>query len=249
MPPRLPILSEVLRALRRRSSHNNASENIRYKIVALSYRGYWTSRGKPSQKGIERDAVAALYWVRKKYETAARPERPTVILWGQSLGAAIATTAAAHHLRDVEPSETSSSRSSHNPPPQLNIRGLIIETPFTSMRDMLIGLYPQRWLPYRYLGPFLRNNWDNRAAFRIISEAKSNADQDPSHGQILPRILILQAGRDELVPPSHATELETLCRQLGFEVSGTTVTGALHTEVMLHAEAQQAVVKFLRELN
>lgn len=121
LPPRLPILSEVLRAVaKKKTCQSKSDKKSRYTIVALSYRGYWTSRGKPSQQGIERDAVAALDWVQKMYENAALPGRATVILWGQSIGAAVATTAAAQYLHHVKLSVSLSSHSGRSS--QLNPR-------------------------------------------------------------------------------------------------------------------------------
>ena len=42
------------------------------------------------------------------------------------------------------------------------VDGLVLETPFTSIRAMLVAIYPQQWLPYRYLYPFLWNHWNSR---------------------------------------------------------------------------------------
>jgi uncharacterized protein len=48
-----------------------------------------------------------------------------------------------------------------------------------------------------------------------------------------PEILILEAGKDELVPKEHGDALEQRCRELGLEVKKKVVGSALHTEVML----------------
>src|SRR5437667_2012901 len=133
-PPRLPYLSAVLRPLR--PSSKIQKDPHRYTIVAVSYRGYWRSHGTPSQKGIEMDAIAALNWVRRRYY---QDSNLGMILWGQSIGAGVAAAAGASYQSKEY------------------IRSLILETPFTSIRDMLVALYPQRWLPYRYLWPFLWN--------------------------------------------------------------------------------------------
>ena len=117
------------------------------------------------------------------------------------------------------------------------MNGLVLETPFTSIRAMLIAIYPQKWLPYRYLYPFLWNQWDSRQALLRIAE--SNAK---------PLVLILPAGRDELVPKSHAAELENVCKDGGIDVRRLTVKGALHHEVLGKHEGRQAVVNFLRSI-
>jgi fermentation-respiration switch protein FrsA (DUF1100 family) len=60
-------------------------------ILALEYRGYGHSEGKPDEAGIYRDAEAAYeYLVNTK-----RIERKAIISFGQSLGSAVATHLAA----------------------------------------------------------------------------------------------------------------------------------------------------------
>jgi uncharacterized protein len=62
LPPRLPYLSAILKALQV-PPHGHTSEQIAHTIIALSYRGFWTSRGRATQQGIELDAQAALKWL------------------------------------------------------------------------------------------------------------------------------------------------------------------------------------------
>ena len=60
-------------------------------VLLLSYRGYGHSEGAPSEAGIRRDAQAALDYVR------ARPDLDPlrVVLFGRSLGGAVAVALAA----------------------------------------------------------------------------------------------------------------------------------------------------------
>ncbi|KAK0302319.1 hypothetical protein LTR01_008836 [Friedmanniomyces endolithicus] len=185
-PPRLPLLSQVLKLLK-------ASGGRHCTIVALSYRGYWTSSGKASQKGIELDAQAML------------------------------NTAAAHHV-----TQRCTPR----------IAGLILETPFTSIKSMLLALYPQKWLPYRYLYPFLRNHWDSGASLRRIAESGA----DPVE------ILLMPATRDEVVPPEEIEELERICKALELRYERKNILGALHTEATSRREGQQGVAEFVRKV-
>ncbi|KAF3898706.1 Alpha/beta superfamily hydrolase [Trichophyton interdigitale] len=215
IPPRLPQLSAVLKALDERP----------YTLIAVSYRGFWTSRGRASQRGIERDAVAALRWAGKTY-----PHPNTrLVLWGQSIGAGVATFLAASHHQ-----QHGCSRRSEAP-------ALILETPFVSVRSMLLALYPQRWLPYRYLGPFLRNWWDSEEALRSISNPGSN-------GTGKRKVLVVSAEKDELVPSEQADVIEKLCIEGGMDVSRTRVRGALHTEATFRGDGRNAVVSFLKRL-
>ena len=116
----------------------------------------------------------------------------------------------------------------------LRIRGLILETPFTSVKDMLAAIYPQPWLPYRYLWPFLRSRWDSRRALSDMVSLKTRSE-----------VLILQAGNDELVPWTHGEELEALSKNGQMDVRRFVVNGALHHEVMLKPQGRAAVIKFL----
>src|SRR4051794_33675624 len=62
LPPRLPFLSPVLRML----SQNRLDYPVKYIMVCCSYRGFWTSNGRPSEKGIALDAEATLRWIEKE---------------------------------------------------------------------------------------------------------------------------------------------------------------------------------------
>ncbi|KAL8774098.1 MAG: hypothetical protein Q9209_001206 [Squamulea sp. 1 TL-2023] len=226
LPPRLPSLSMVLKALQR-----EVAASTRYTLVALSYRGYWTSRGRPSERGIGLDAAAAIEFAVSKLK---RPgDEPTrLVLWGQSIGAGVATSAAAVLATSKRRREDIDGRDQAVDP---QISGLLLETPFVSVRAMLTAIYPQAWLPYRYLGPFLRNHWDSQAAMRKLA----------SSSILRPKILILQAANDELVPSSQSEQLEEVCRELKVDVKRIVVSGALHTDVVAKSRGRRAIVDFL----
>ncbi|KAF1988592.1 alpha/beta-hydrolase, partial [Aulographum hederae CBS 113979] len=224
LPPRLPGLSRVLREMTSVASKDGHPDPDTT-IIALSYRGYWSSRGRASQKGIILDAAAALSWIQSHHPNSK------LVIWGQSIGAGVATTAAARYLQQ--------SRSTPEVTRPLPISGLILETPFLSIRSMLATLYPEKWLPYRYLYPFLWNHWDSEKALRAIAEARSGKD--------IP-ILLVPAGKDEVVPPEQADILERLVKDLGFKVDRKDAKGALHTEAMARGEGRKAVVGFLRQV-
>ena len=215
LPPWLPFLSPVLRALRDAESKSQDSKihsqvgksgigaSIRYIMVCVSYRGYWTSKGRPSESGIAKDAVAALEWIASQPRNNLTSRVP-VILCGQSIGTGIATNIAANHQLL---------------PREVDIKLLILETPFTNIRDMLVTIYPQKWLPYRYLRPFLWNHLDSWRALEQISKSSIS----------LPKVVILEAEKDELVPKSHGDALEKRCIDLGLDVKRHVIRGALHT--------------------
>jgi uncharacterized protein len=90
-------------------------------LVALGYRGYGGSSGKPNEQGLIYDAVAA-------YEFAAARYAPArIVPWGESLGTAVAIALAAGHT----------------------VGGVILDAPFTSAADVGAAAYP--FVPVRAL--------------------------------------------------------------------------------------------------
>lgn len=219
LPPRLPMLSNVLGNIQ--AAHKYPS--IQYVLIALSYRGYWTSSGRASQRGIELDAQAFLDWVGEEF---AFENNIRIILWGQSIGAGVASVATATYLLRNDDDRN------------LHIQGLVLETPFSNIRSMLSAMYPQKWLPYGYLWPFLWNHWDSESALRSTAQ---HVDK--------PSVLLLPATKDEIVPSGEADKLEQLCRDIGIQVQRRDVPGALHTEATLRKSGQDAVTKFILDLS
>lgn len=210
VPPRLPLLSNTLKLL-----HSRMGEHVRFTMLALSYRGYWTSSGRATEPGIKLDAQATLEWVKKMYPEAS------IFLWGQSLGAGVACAAAEEHLSKADG--------------QL-LPGLVLETPFTSVSSMLKALYPEKWLPYRYLSAFLRSHWDSSLALRQISKAE---------GPRRPQVLLIAATRDEVVPTEEAEKLEQVCEETSVVFQRVNVIGALHNEATTRREGQEAIARFV----
>lgn len=222
LPPRLPDISAVLRRLR--DADADAEEPIQYMTVCLSYRGYWTSHDRPSERGINMDAQAALRWVSQLHRDRAvghLPPEPVVVLWGQSIGCGFATNLAAMPSR----------------PSHLTVDALVLETPFTNTRAMLQALYPQLWLPYQHLWPFLRNHLDSWKNLGAIAGKQQLCPPD---------VYIVEAAKDELVPPDHGATLQRRCQDLGLLAERHTVRGALHNGVMVRREGRRAVAQSIR---
>ena len=91
--------------------------------LIFDYRGYGRSQGKPSEQGTYQDAEAA--WQHLRQERGVPPQQ--IILFGRSLGAAVAAHLATIHTAGA----------------------LIIESCFTSVPDIAADLYP--FLPARLL--------------------------------------------------------------------------------------------------
>jgi uncharacterized protein len=104
------LLAQTLRTLNRR--HNLA-------VLALDYRGFGKSEGKPSEEGLYQDARAARRWLAEKEQIS----EADVILMGVSLGGAVAVDLAA---RD-------------------GARGLVLANTFTTLPAAAQRQMP--WLP------------------------------------------------------------------------------------------------------
>lgn len=76
-------------ALRYRAARFRALIADGYGLVALSYRGYGGSTGRPTEAGMIADAEAAYAFAAARYP----PER--IVLWGESLGSGVAIALAA----------------------------------------------------------------------------------------------------------------------------------------------------------
>jgi uncharacterized protein len=90
-------------------------------LVALSYRGYAGSSGRPSEQGLLRDAAAAYAFTAALYGT------DRIAVWGFSLGSGVAVALAAEQP----------------------VGKLILEAPYTSIVDIagaLLRLVPVHWL-------------------------------------------------------------------------------------------------------
>ena len=106
-------------------------------VLLFDYRGYGRSTGRPSEAGLYRDGEAA--W---RYLThTRRVDSLDVILYGRSLGGAVATHLAAQHRSGA----------------------LIVESAFTSVPDVAARHYP--YLPVRALA---RTRFDNLGAIATV---------------------------------------------------------------------------------
>ena len=133
-------------------------ERLGVDIVLVDYRGYGLSEGTPEETGLYVDGLA-IYdaTIRRGFD----PER--LLLFGRSLGAAVAVEVALNRPA----------------------AGLVLETPFRSVRAMARSMYP-------FVPSFLiRTRLDNEGKISQIRMPK----------------LILHGDRDNLVPISHGRTL------------------------------------------
>ncbi|UVM29432.1 alpha/beta hydrolase [Pseudomonas sp. B21-021] len=106
-----------------------------YSVLAIDYRGFGQSHGDlPSESTVYEDARVA--WERFQL---LQPDPNKRLIYGHSLGGAVAIDLAAELGRDA---------ASHHTP--LPVRGLVIESTFTSLADVAAAVantsLPVRWL-------------------------------------------------------------------------------------------------------
>jgi hypothetical protein len=129
-------------------------------VFIIDYRGYGKSEGKPFEKGLYRDARTAYDW----WAAERRPRGERLILFGESLGGAVAVNLAA----GVAPS------------------GLVVQSTFTSARDMARTMFPVGMLQ-----PLLNINFNSASLIAQITCPK----------------LFIHGKRDEIVPFGLGEEL------------------------------------------
>mmetsp|Transcript_13028 Transcript_13028/g.25302 ORF Transcript_13028/g.25302 Transcript_13028/m.25302 type:complete len:360 (-) Transcript_13028:468-1547(-) len=116
-------------------------DTVKVNILAVDYRGYGGSEGKPTEAGLCEDARAVA-----KFVASCRhidPDR--VFVFGRSLGGAVAIELLASEECEVP------------------IQGLIVENTFLSIADMATILYPfLKPLNPLLCRPWLRNEWRSR---------------------------------------------------------------------------------------
>jgi uncharacterized protein len=92
-------------------------------LVAVSYRGYGGSSGRPSEQGLLLDAAAAYAFTTARYKT------DQIVVWGFSLGTGVAVDLAANHP----------------------VGQLILEAPYTSTADVASSIWLFRAVPIHWL--------------------------------------------------------------------------------------------------
>ena len=93
----------------------NSLGNMDVNFLIIAWRGYSGNPGNPSEAGLYKDALGALKWLNEK-----GIPNDKIILYGESLGTAVATEVGQND----------------------NFAGIILEAPFTSMVDMGKKTYP-----------------------------------------------------------------------------------------------------------
>ncbi|MGI9405653.1 MAG: alpha/beta hydrolase [Hyphomicrobiaceae bacterium] len=135
-----------------RAGRVNGFKDAGLGVLLMSYRGYSGSTGSPSESANTGDA-------RLMYDTliARGVQAKDIVVYGESLGTGVATRLA----RDVE------------------VGGLILDSPFTSLVDRAAELYPFFWVR-----PFIR---DRYPVAELVADIKAP-------------LLVMHGSQDRVIP-------------------------------------------------
>ena len=109
-------------------------------VLLIDYHGYGKSEGNPSEDNLYLDGKASLAWLAK--EKNRNPEE--IVLFGKSLGSGVAVELATRYL----------------------FKGLILESPFTSIASIAGSHFPYMLFPVRLLAV---DKFDNAAKISKIN--------------------------------------------------------------------------------
>jgi uncharacterized protein len=158
-------------------------------VVTFHYRGYSPSTGSPSAEALTADAPLV-------YDAAVARVKPRrVIAIGFSIGSGVAALLAASRKLD----------------------GLILVTPFDSLRAVAQSMYP--WLP---IGPFFEHEFDAAGALEKTKVP----------------VAIIAAERDEIVPTARTEALRQRIPNLIFD---RTIGNAGHNDIYARSDFQAAM--------
>ena len=150
-----------------------------FNVFLLDYRGYGASEGKPTFAGVQDDVESALKMLIARPGVDAR----RIVVFGQSLGGAIAVYRVAHTAY------------------RENIRALVVESAFASYRDIAREKLAAFWLTWPFQYPL---SWTVSDEY---SPARNVARISP-----IP-LLIIHGDQDQIVPLQNGQRLYELARE------------------------------------
>ncbi|KAH8602644.1 BEM46 family protein [Bisporella sp. PMI_857] len=113
-------------------------------VLMLEYRGYGLSTGSPDEDGLMIDAQTGFDYLRQRAETRDHD----IIVYGQSLGGAVAIKLVASNQKDPK------------------LVGLILENTFLSIRKLIPSIMPAA----KYLAVFCHQVWASDSVLPSITE-------------------------------------------------------------------------------
>jgi fermentation-respiration switch protein FrsA (DUF1100 family) len=170
-------------------------------VFVFDYRGYGRSAGMPSERGTALDVAAAWEVV---HERLGRPEDPPILLFGRSLGGAVALQLG----------------------PECPVRGLILESTFTSVLEIALRRYP--WLLPRLTcrNPYRSDLRIHRVSAPVLMAHSPDDEVIPyDMGESLFRrtphpwrFCVLEGGHEEAgwrTSPGYAAAVRAFAREVG----------------------------------
>jgi len=181
-----------------RAGVGNQLQRAGFGVVLTGYRGFGGNPGRPSEEAFAADARAYLEWTRARFPAAR------IALWGESLGSGVVTRLAEGRG---------------------DIVAIVLESPFTSVRDLAAGMYP--WLPINTL---LRHPFESLSRLPAVRAP----------------LLVLTAEQDGITPVAHARAMAAGANDGRLVV----LRGGAHPAVVndRSGEGLRAAVAFLREV-
>lgn len=164
-----------------------------YGLIAPAYRGSSGSDGSPSQKVISADIRHI--W-RNKQDILPTGDAP-IVLYGESLGTGVAITGL------LASTATDAEKGAGRP------AAVVLEAPFTSIPDVVQGLYPS----FSYLADYVTETWDSLRYSNWLIEP----------------LLIIHGTKDELIPIEQGRRIFSAAPTQ--EKQFITVNGAGHTDL------------------
>ncbi len=179
-----------------------------YNVLLLDYRGYGGSEGQPSVAGAQEDIDSALRYLHTRADVDPR----RIVVLGQSLGAALTLQYLAHSAYRTQ------------------LRGAVIDSAFTSYRDMAREFLRRSWWTWPLSWPLSLT----------VSDEERPLDAVP---RIAPLpLLFIHGDRDEVVPVAHARQLHAAA---GEPKTLWVIEGARHIHALESPEVRQRLLKWL----
>ena len=120
------------------------------------------------------------------------------------------------------------------------VHAIVLENPFASISGMVRALYPERWLPYHYMGDLVWDKWD-------AVDAASAPKPDSALARVIQarRMTILVSEKDELVPPNMG---RTIAERAGDGAKVVSIHGALHETGWTKKQWRDEMARCVREV-
>ncbi|KAJ8695416.1 hypothetical protein PTI98_008018 [Pleurotus ostreatus] len=116
---------------------------------------------------------------------------------------------------------------------------------------MVQALYPERWVPYRYLAPLVFDKWNAHSAMTRASNRQPGAPET-----VLDRLrrdsLILVSEKDEVVPPQMSLRLAAAARNpadLSNAPKAKILEGALHENAWQTRTWRIEITRYISEIS